>query len=260
MEFALWQEDAPPLHPWHEWQLCCMALSLQDAYRQLETWGLLRGGEFVNEHFADVSGRKRGNLQACLLSAISPLMQHEPRFEQVLRPRADRWHRLGLVTVPPGIACRRAQDTLNSIWRNCPPCVVWAVVRTWMNGWCTGRCFQCSREHSCVLSRDCSGEDSIEHYLCCSVVRAVALRKLHLRAAAGCPSALLLLDGDYPNETQAALAATLLYAVYTNTNRARHSKSRPSAEHSFDDIWCGVRRAGMQSRKLSKLVKEIWAQ
>jgi len=48
------------------------------------------------------------------------------------------------------------------------PCVKAAVLKTLLNGWCTTRRFQ-GQQQGCLFHCG-SGEDSIEHYLCCSSV------------------------------------------------------------------------------------------
>eukprot|EP00959_Pyramimonas_sp_CCMP1952_P054540 1140117-Pyramimonas_sp.AAC.1 len=60
-----------------------------------------------------------------------------------------------------------------------PPCVRAALLRTWFNGWCTGRRFQ--QQRACIFG--CALDDSIEHYARCPVVRDFARRRLALPPA-----------------------------------------------------------------------------
>ena len=158
----------------------------------------------------------------------------------------------------PGLAARRASRTLSRIRSLCPPCVLWAVVRTWFNGWCTLRRFQARQRHSCFLSSTCSGEDSIEHYLRCPIVHAVAAKKLRLLHLRRRPGDMLLLDGGYYDDSQLALTAVLLYAAYTSTNQLRHKDQRISEAEGEKVVWCAVRKAGLQSRRLSGIINRIW--
>ena len=48
-----------------------------------------------------------------------------------------------------------------------PPCVIFAVINTYLNGWSTGARHQ-KRENRCYLCVECVGEDSLEHYASCS--------------------------------------------------------------------------------------------
>ena len=216
-------------------------------------------GEFTHSVLADAAARKRGDLQAELYNVISKHLHPPLALETLVRSRVERWTRAGLVTVPQGIAARRAERTLARIRNTCPPCVVWAVVRTWFNGWCTHRRFQDRRRNSCLLSCDCGGEDSIEHYLRCAVVRQVAVQKLRLEHILQDPGYLLLLDGGYDDDSSIALAASLLYGVYSATNQLRHHACHVSGEVGAQTLWCAIRKAGLQSRRLAGILKEIWA-
>ena len=72
-----------------------------------------------------------------------------------------------------------------------PPRVKAALVRTWFNGWCTGRRFQ-RQDCSCIFG--CSAEDSIEHYSECRVVKDFAWRYLALPPTSSSLSDFLLLS------------------------------------------------------------------
>ena len=182
-----------------------------------------------------------------------------PALEQLLRPRIERGARAGLVTVPEGIAARRATATITQVRSCCPPCVLWAVVRTWMNGWCTARRFQKRGTRGCLLSAECKGEDSIEHYLRCEVVRDVARKKFRLVTCKDHAGDLLLLNGGYSDEKHVAKAAALLYAVYITTNAARHQTGSASSANGEQQIWNSIRKAGLQSRRLAAILAQIWA-
>lgn len=95
------------------------------------------------------------------------------RVEQVLDAYLRRW------TIPtlPGRRVRVAMRVLASIRGQVPPRCQFALLRTWLNGWCTGSRFgvQGSR-----CSAGCDGPDSIRHYASCPRIREVARRRLGL--------------------------------------------------------------------------------
>ena len=73
----------------------------------------------------------------------------------------------------------RAMQVMPLIAKHVPPRVLSALLRTWWNGWVTGRRFQ-NYHGSCMFG--CPGHaDSIEHYATCPMVTDFANRRLNLR-------------------------------------------------------------------------------
>ena len=238
----------------------CFALTLKVATQRLERLRILQGGQLAQEHRHGKRRLEGQVLQADFATAIRNHLHPSPCLEHILRSRIERWIACGSVRALPGIACRRARRRLDIVRKLCPPCVLWAVVRTWFNGWCTGRRFQKRTSSSCVLSCQCSGEDSIEHYLSCPVVREVASRKLRFTPGGlDLRNCMLLIDVPEDQEQTIAISATLLYGVYSATNHLRHERCRQSPQHGFDNIWLAVRRAGLQSKRLADILKRLWA-
>ena len=138
-----------------------------------------------------------------------------PFIERRLRQRLGRW------TIPclPGRRPRRAMAVLRELEKRVPPRVRAAIVRTWLNGWCTQRRFQ-----SCGSCRwGClHGADSIEHYSQCRVLEGLFSRRLRLPALAD-PAArserFLLLHGARGDEL--VRCSLWLAAVYRAHNEAR---------------------------------------
>ena len=58
----------------------------------------------------------------------------------------------------------RAVQCAKVVGSKLKPCVVAAVLETWVNGWCTSRRFQ---YHGNVCPFSSTGEDSIDHFACC---------------------------------------------------------------------------------------------
>ena len=66
------------------------------------------------------------------------------------------------------ILAERAATVLKSISQKVPPCVVFALLATWCNAWCTTKRFQGRMEaFTCKICSDCGGKDSVEHYARC---------------------------------------------------------------------------------------------
>ena len=59
-----------------------------------------------------------------------------------------------------------AVSLLEDIHKRVPPCILFAVLNTFFNGWTTSARFQ-EVEDCCYLCNICDGQDSIEHYASC---------------------------------------------------------------------------------------------
>ena len=69
-----------------------------------------------------------------------------------------------------------------------------------------------------------------------------------------------MLDGGCDDNEHVALAATLLYAIYSVTNSARHHQFRFTENEGAQHLWGAIRKAGLQSRRLASLLRHIWIQ
>ena len=211
----VWQDAAILSHPWRQWQTNSMLQLYCDILSCLHKWRIYSEGQFVCPNIRESAIRKRSGTQRLLFNAIQGASDPPPAFEHIFRSRVDRWYRQDIIKLSPGISTRRAPHILNILHRRCPLCVVWAVIRTWFNGWCTGRRFQC-QDTACRLCTLCRGNDSIEHYLCCPVVVDFCQRKLRLTIKD--KSTLMILDLGIGNEDELIASALGLYAAYSPVN------------------------------------------
>ena len=111
------------------------------------------------------------------------------------------------------------------------PRVQAAVVSTLFNRWTTERRFQ----KAAIPCRLChGGEDSVERYLRCRVVRDFAASRLalHYAEADAWPLLLMVATPDYVSDTPETWArvALLLYTAYRTVNSIKHSDSPLSEE------------------------------
>ena len=86
-------------------------------------------------------------------------------LRSLLSKRMRRWYSGRNVARDPMWMVDRALGVVPTL-RAAPPCVIAAVLKTWLNGWCTSRRFQ-DTGRSCRLCEDCLGEDPMEHYVEC---------------------------------------------------------------------------------------------
>ena len=106
-----------------------------------------------------------------------------------------------------------------------PPCILHAILITWLNGWCTSRRFQ-QTVGKCRLCRDCDGLDQLEHYVRCPCAWRSAPKFAKLGAAPRTISDGLMLE-EYDADTYVR-RAVMLYALYGAFNSARASGTRLS--------------------------------
>ena len=171
-----------------------------------------------------------------------------------MRKRLARWTTKGFFSVGPGVLARRTPNIIQELHGNVPPCVMHAVLRTWMNGWISSRRFQTTGQ--CRLCNECAGADCIEHYLFCDATWKVATRHFNLRRSA---SAFARLSGlQIETQDNLFILVTLLYAVYVSVKALRIDNAR-AAQHQGDRmIWERVRSAGMSHPGLGKQIQRFW--
>ena len=146
-----------------------------------------------------------------------------PIAEDRMRTRLTRWGLMG----PELCLGRRAARRLHSLRELTAPRVVTAALSSLWNRWCTARRFQ--RRGPCVLQCGC-GDDSIEHYAFCGVVRRFSWSFLRLQwAPMDSLAHLLLLGSAQSDPTTLVLSAVRTYAVWRVTESARRSPPTPTS-------------------------------
>ena len=254
---ALMLDDAPLEHRWGSWYLKSIASTVTAARDQLITMRLcsptttldVRGGGLTEV---------RGSLQPGpkLQSALCKLLRQKllpADLYTVLRTRLQRWD--GLLAVPLGIAARRAEKVIERTKKEVPPCVLSALARSWLNGWCTARRFQQGRGQ-CWLSDVCTGDDSIEHYARCEWSWHAAKRKFKTVLAPRHLGRFLLLEPSAQDDE--ALMALNLYAVYTAVNHFRSSGRRGVGQQAEHRILAAYTQAALLHKKLARRIKSVW--
>ena len=151
----------------------------------------------------------------------------QPHPEIRLRQKLSKWS----LPLFPRLRALRAARLLPRLRRLVPPRVMAAVLRTWYNGWCTRRRFQ--QRGQCLFG--CSfGEDSVEHYICCSRLLRHGEQWLRLPPPAtfadrGVCFLLLEPQSHLPNDVLTR-RALLLAAAYRLHCRLRHGAPFADAE------------------------------
>ncbi len=112
----------------------------------------------------------------------------------------------------------RAINNLKMLGKLVAPRVAAATWGLLWNRWCTARRFQSSAP--CVLGCG-KGQDSIEHYWFCPVVRETGRKMLRIDGEADLRKANMLGVAKFVNDEEHACWALLTYAVYMTTNANR---------------------------------------
>ena len=135
-----------------------------------------------------------------------------------------RWRRLH---APPPFP-RQLLDCVRDVLRataNLPVSSRWALVRTWLNGWCTKRRFQ--QQGPCVFC-GCA-EDSLEHFTCCQIVRQTGLILASIPRRGSDRLSFLLLDGAAPAGESLVRHVTFWHTLYRTHNYLRYNATEVAA-------------------------------
>lgn len=226
-------DDAPLWHAWRPWQSSSIVSTLATAGREARR--LLHSiplpdGKSAQSHFS------------CVLESRRVLRPHP---EILWNRRLARWRALAPRLLPAHVIRNRVYYALQKISAT-PPATRWAMIRLWLNGWCTARRFQ--RSAVCTFCERM--EDSIEHFARCPIIREVGNVKLSLGLSAQDPLRFLLLDGEDRSMTTWCRHAAYIHAIFAAHNACRHG-TRPA--RMSDLLWAEVRAVCMRHSSMPRL-------
>ena len=169
---------------------------------------------------------------------------HPFDFNQILAHKLSRWFSTDMVPIMVG----RAVKLIACVHQHVPPCVLFCLLCTWSNAWCTTRRFQESEAH-CLLHSECDGEDSVEHYAVCKYQWNVFAAKLHRpnRPKSVCRSFAL----EEESADDMVFQVCLMYAVKRAVGTLRRERSTATHVY-FKLIWQGHRTAALYHEGLAK--------
>ena len=242
-------DGAPLQHRWRYWFLNSVAPTAASAKHQLAKMGLLQSDGRSNLQLTHLSNT---GLQSALYKALRKIVTPSD-LEGLLRSRVARCEKV--FSKPIGRIARRGLPIIECLRNDVPPCVIAAVIRSWLNGWCTGG-FQQGRGQ-CWHSDTCFGDDSSEHYSRCPWAWMSARRRLQLNESPRSLGRFLLFEA--PSEDDIKLLALNLYAIYSATNDFRARGHRARGEESHHRIVAAYGQVTFLNARLAKRVKNIWA-
>ncbi len=139
--------------------------------------------------------------------------------------------------------------------------VLAAVLRTWFNGWCTKRRFQGKGDclFGCPL-----GEDSVDHYMCCSRLHMYGQARLRLplaREFADRGLSFMLLEASSSLSdamlTRRALLVAAAYRLHCRHRRAASPLDAASLSRALDQ---SVKESSLGHKSAMKHLDCMWAQ
>ena len=163
-----------------------------------------------------------------------------------------RWFSEIEVPVLASRACR----VLDLVRDHVPPCVLFCLIATWCNAWCTSRRFQ-NRGGECHLCSERDGEDSLEHYAVCPFQWEVFATKLRRPVYPRSLSRFLVLDAETIEDM--VLHACHAYAVKRGVDTRRSSSLIWSADAVKGLLWQGHRTAMIHHNGLARRYLRIFA-
>ena len=230
-------------------------VTLANALQEMESLGInlmvlksrviRRGGDAVYARHA----------QRECLKMLRALPSQRVFLETVVRPRLCRWLSQDRISGIEGLLCRRFAASMAQLKDLVPPSVLASCFRTMWNGWCCDRRFQRRRRDACRLSRQCQGEDSIEHYSCCSSTWEFARRRLRLSNEFHGLKYFLLLEAL--DDRSVALLALLVHVVYQTVNHLGVQGTR--AGGNIDALlWERCRSTAVKHVMLERVLSNLW--
>jgi hypothetical protein len=120
------------------------------------------------------------------------------------------------------------------------------------NRWCTARRFQ--GRAPCVLGCG-NGEDSIEHYWCCAVVKEAGKRMLRIEAEHNLRKSCMLGAARFSNDDEQTCWALLVYGVYMTTNATRQHGEQSG---KVQELMQHIRQAVEGHKRSSACLNSRW--
>ena len=201
-----------------------------------------------NGHNFDIIPRVQNIFYKALLPGLAPFSLVEALLKRFkLRGWFDECDLL--------LFASRAASLIEDIHKLVPPCVLFAVMKTYFNGWATSARFQ-QIEKVCRLCLDCDGVDSLEHYAACTFQWSVFASKLQRSVF---PNSLARFFGLLAyNTNDRVLHAVHMYAVYSAYNSRKKSGIITGPDAMSAIIWQGHRTAQLHHKGLEKRYKDLW--
>ena len=248
-------DDAKLVHPFQDWLKNSFAFHLRKVADVLEHHKVIAHGagrcrvinheilQALRDHSSKQVQKTIGNLflQIC----------HPFDLKQYLAHKFGRWY-------DSSVACAHActaVKVLDNLHGKVPPCVLHAVITTWLNAWHTDARYQ-KEPRPCVLSRHCKGKDTLEHYVVCPTVWNTIFSKLRAKNVPRSRDRFFLLDPSHKDDI--VILACIVYSVRRTVHKFRARNDRVCEEESKRYLWEAVKIAAAHNAHTAKIIKSKW--
>eukprot|EP00973_Karenia_brevis_P008973 1215445-Karenia_brevis.AAC.1 len=231
VDAARYDDNALLVHPWHEWYEGSFAHTLRTAVAVMKEYDIQ----------VDMDQNEAHSSRSCQHHIYQELRLalHPPNLEALMRRRLKRWAKTEETVTKWCNLADSCAVRITCLKKIVPPCVLAALARTWLNGWCTARRFQ--GEARCRLHELCDGDDSLEHYAQCKTAWLWLERRARFKVENRSLARFFVLK---PHENDCpVLLAVNLYAVYSTINFFRSQGNRGKDEeayHLMEERWAFV--------------------
>jgi len=245
LDLAARNDDELHQFPYPDWWEHLAVVNFNKALRKLNRCDFAELRDYDSG-----KGRPCVSLQSALYKFLLPRM-HPFVLKDALRAKFARWFDHTEVDV----VTSHAITVLDRIYRIVPPCVLFSLLSTWCNAWCTPHRFQ-GPDGQCFLCSDCTGADVLEHYAVCKYHWRASAKRLRMNPE---PRSLLRFLGLDPNHLhEADLQACHVYAVKRAADTRRRAQIRHPASMLDKLVWEGHKTVAAFSPAMCKRYRSLW--
>ena len=235
-----------------DWYDAASGAVLRRAIHSLQRYGALRKATPIHADLrkslldVDKPMKTQAVLYKIVLPHVVPFCAQEYLGKKILK---RRWN----FAFPVRIVADRWMRNIGAIKHCVPPCVLFAMASSILNGWATAGRFQ--RVSPCVFG--CGrGSDRLEHYAVCSAWRGRSFRGIDTNQFDVSLASFLLVDQVISDQVELIQKAVMLYAVYYAFLAV--SKGGSTADISRL-VAAGIRVAGLHHQQLGLRIDRGWS-
>ncbi len=144
----------------------------------------------------------------------------------------------------------KAIDILNTI-KNTAPCIVFAVVSMWCNGWCTDGRFQ-GDTIKCLVCSECDGRDKLEHYADCMYAWDAGKKCTGITDMS--EDLVTLLGFNSKDFGECVLLSVYAYALKRHIDSRRAMACAAPKSNVYRNVWSGFQVAAIYSRRVRTIL------
>ena len=230
---------------WNDWLSKSISRQLKEASSELHALSILTDGRIAQNLQAESDKQQINTL---IYSHVRKNIFVD-NLAATIEPRLRRWCINGERCISAEIVFQISAQLRTHV----APCVLAALLHTWLNGWCTTRRFQ--QQASGCLFGCLDGADEVEHYTICPRIWQCAEQCLKLNPMSVSTSRSLLATPQ-PNDNMTLLALHNFAALGCHN----YLKHNPGSSSSLLQIYKErVRKAAVLHKGTARAIRELYA-